>query len=152
DRWCCHGAHERWNASDCAAHPCRAWSRCRPLPRQEPRRRAVPAVSNFDRTGADVTPAELEDALAFGREQAGVEFKPPSARTDRAAFAQVTKAVLAMANKRDGGRVVIGVAEVEKRLVRGGVTPAQAESWLTHDHVADALAEYADPPVELRCV
>ena len=44
-----------------------------------------------------------------GYEQYGVEFKGPGARTERRLLAQVARAALGMANRADGGLVIIGV-------------------------------------------
>ena len=99
-----------------------------------------------------MTPDELGQAIELGREQAGVEFKPPCLRGDKGPFAQVARALMAMANRADGGRVVVGVEERENRLYEKGLTQEQADSWLVHDHLGDALAVYADPPFDFECV
>jgi len=56
-----------------------------------------------------VTERDLESILAQGHETNGVEFKGPGARTDRSFPAKVIRAILGMANRRDGGLVMIGV-------------------------------------------
>ena len=48
---------------------------------------------------------DIEDLLARGEEQRGVEFKPAAPRSAKEVFAKVARAMMAMANKRDGGRV-----------------------------------------------
>ena len=50
---------------------------------------------------------EFLELLSSG-ERPGVEFKNARARTDRS-FVEVAKAVLAMANRRNGGIIVVGV-------------------------------------------
>ncbi len=91
--------------------------------------------------------ADVNDLLAFGREQPGVEFKSAGSRTtDSTLRAKVVRAVLAMANRRDGGTVIIGVKEVANGLALDGLSAPQAASW-KHDDLADTVAEYADPRV-----
>jgi predicted HTH transcriptional regulator len=95
-----------------------------------------------------VTPEQFADLLALGHETPGVEFKGPFDRTDKPSFAKVVKAVLAMANRRDGGRVIVGVDEVADgagfSLRPTGLTEAQVRSW-GHDDVAEQLGKFADP-------
>lgn len=71
-----------------------------------------------------MTDQEFAEMLALGHELTGIEFKGSGFASNRQLFAQVAKAVLGMANRRDGGRVVIGVAD------SGGVlTPEQLFPW-----------------------
>ncbi len=56
-----------------------------------------------------MTDQEFDTLLHRGYETNGVEFKGPGKRTDRAFLAQVVRAILGMANRRDGGLVIIGV-------------------------------------------
>ena len=58
-----------------------------------------------------MTDQEFADILALGREMSGVEFKGPGPLSNGRLVAQIVKAVLAMANRRDGGRVIIGVED-----------------------------------------
>lgn len=60
-----------------------------------------------------MTPEEFAQLLTLGHEMYGGEFKGPFDRTDKAAFAKILKAVLAMPNRRDGGKVIVGVDEVD---------------------------------------
>lgn len=53
---------------------------------------------------------------------------------------------MAMANRRDGGRVIIGVEDTGTSLIPTGLTPDELSTW-RFDHVGDSLASYADPPV-----
>jgi len=69
-----------------------------------------------------MTEEEFAEIIALGREQASVEFKGPGLRTDKHLFAKVTRAVLGMANLRDGGRVVVGIEEQQTGLVLTGLT------------------------------
>lgn len=52
-----------------------------------------------------------------------------------------------MANRRDGGRVILGVEDGDPAN-SVGASQAQAESWTTFDDVADQISKYADPMVE----
>jgi predicted HTH transcriptional regulator len=90
---------------------------------------------------------DLKDLLAFGREQGGAEFKSAGSRTaDPTLRAKVVRGILAMANRRDGGTVVVGVREDANGLALDSLNAQQAASW-KHDDLADTVAEYADPRV-----
>ena len=91
--------------------------------------------------------AHLQSVLAFGREQSGIEFKGPGRRTDRHFLARVVRAVLGMANRRDGGYVILGVADSGGELLPEGLGAEDLQTW-TYDHVADSFATYADPSVQ----
>ena len=83
---------------------------------------------------------ELMDLVAGG-ERPGVEFKNARAYTD-SNFWEVAKAVLAMANHRDGGMVLVGV--LDDGTVTGLSAP-QVEGWRNVDAVRQALGPFADP-------
>jgi predicted HTH transcriptional regulator len=93
-----------------------------------------------------VTDQEFAEILALGHETRGVEFKGPGRRSDRQLFAQVVNAVLGMANRRDGGKVIIGVEDVGGALNPVGLNGRDLATW-RYDNVADRLATYADPSV-----
>lgn len=89
--------------------------------------------------------ADIKQLVAFGREQSGVEFKGPGARTDSPFKGKIVRGMLAMANRRDGGYVLLGVGEdASGGLVLQGLDAAQLLTW-KHDNLADTVAEYADP-------
>jgi hypothetical protein len=92
------------------------------------------------------TEDELEELLNLG-ETAAAEFKSAGPAADQHLMAQVTRAILAMSNRRDGGLVVVGVREQSGALTRTGVTPDQASTWTDRDAVRDRVAAYADPSV-----
>jgi predicted HTH transcriptional regulator len=101
-----------------------------------------------------MTTEELEELISFGREQLGVEFKSPGSRDDRPFFALVARAMMGMVNRRDGGKVIIGVREDQNRnLVPEGLSEQQCATW-PHDNLANSIDEYADPSVsfEVTCV
>jgi hypothetical protein len=87
-----------------------------------------------------MTDEDFLELLSPG-ERPGVEFKNARARGDRS-FVEVAKAVLGMANRRDGGIVIIGVEDNGSAV---GLDPVQRASWEQADHVRQALAPYADP-------
>ena len=61
-----------------------------------------------------MTNEEFEQILSYRHETRGVEFKGPGPRTDGRLFAQVSKAVLGMSNRRNGGAVIVGVADSDQ--------------------------------------
>jgi hypothetical protein len=89
-------------------------------------------------------PAEVIDV---DQEQRGTEFKGPGRRDDKDFMAKVTRAILAMANKEDGGIVVIGVADNGTTLTASGVAAADLSTW-RFDDVQASVSNYADPYVE----
>ena len=95
---------------------------------------------------ASMTNDGFQGLLALGYEQRGAEFKGPGSLTDSHFAAKVTRAVLAMANRRGGGTVIIGVEDKKSALEAVGLTDSQLRSW-KHDDIADKLATYADPYV-----
>ena len=56
-----------------------------------------------------MTERELDAILAQGHETHGDEFKGPGKRTNSAFLAGVIRAMLGMANRRDGGHVILGI-------------------------------------------
>jgi predicted HTH transcriptional regulator len=93
-----------------------------------------------------MTHDQFAELLQLKHELSGVEFKPPGLRTDKTLFHLVARAVMGMANRRDGGHIVMGVREDSGTFQLLGLTSAQAESW-RYDHVVAALATFVDPPV-----
>lgn len=85
-------------------------------------------------------------------ETRGVEFKCGLPATDTAFVAVVARAMMAMSNRANGGRVIIGVSEDEERLHFNGLSDADLATW-TPDDVADKVSRYADPPLQFElCV
>jgi hypothetical protein len=91
-----------------------------------------------------LTDSQLSAALELGREQSAIEFKSPGSRSNRRLVAQVVRAMLAMSNRRDGGHVVVGVADNSGRLEPIGLTDGDLATW-TFDALADVVARYAEP-------
>jgi predicted HTH transcriptional regulator len=96
-----------------------------------------------------MTREELEELIRLGQEAPGLEFKPPSRRDDGRVAAEVTRAALALANRRDGGRIIIGVAEEQepRRLVPVGLSAEDVGTW-NRDEFSSQLARYAEPMIE----
>jgi predicted HTH transcriptional regulator len=93
-----------------------------------------------------MTEDDFADLLVRGYEIPTLEFKGPAPRTERAFLANVARAALAMANSRDGGRVVLGVAQHDGRLDAVGLSDAQISSW-GYDETAADLNAYATPSI-----
>jgi predicted HTH transcriptional regulator len=93
-----------------------------------------------------MTDEEFARIMSLSRELRGVEFKGPGPSSNRRLFAQVVKGVLGMANRRDGGRVIIGVEDHGNTLRPVGLNETNLASW-NFDDVADRMAVYADPNV-----
>ena len=93
-----------------------------------------------------MTPDDLVEALALG-ERRHIEFKEDGSLGDGHYVARVVRAVLGMANRRDGGAVVLGVDD-ENPASSSGMTSANGAAWSHFDDVADQVAKYADPGVD----
>lgn len=94
-----------------------------------------------------MTPEDLRTAIALGREQRNTEFKGPGDRGDKAFLAKVVRAVLGMANKPDGGVVVVGVEDSGTALTATGLAAPQLASW-GYDDLQSSISNYADPYVD----
>jgi hypothetical protein len=95
-----------------------------------------------------MTEGEFSDLIAVGHEVRGVEFKGPGSARDKHLMAKVVRAVLSMANHRDGGLVIVGVREGDATLEPDGLSDADLKTW-TYDYVTAQIARYADPAVSL---
>lgn len=93
-----------------------------------------------------VSDKQIREYLSLGREQSAVEFKSAGALTSPGLRGKVIRAMLAMTNRRDGGLVLVGVSENDGVPTLDGLSEEDAATW-KHDHLADAVAEYADPRV-----
>jgi predicted HTH transcriptional regulator len=89
----------------------------------------------------------LSEIIGRGREQPGVEFKAGGSRKDKRLLAKVIRAVIGMANRRDGGCVIIGIQENERGApMPNGISSEDLVTW-SYDDLADSLAQYVDPTV-----
>ncbi|WP_280314731.1 AlbA family DNA-binding domain-containing protein [Nocardia wallacei] len=99
-----------------------------------------------------LTPNEIAQIVSeVGHELRAVEFKCSGAVSEKRYVAKVARAVLGMGNLRDGGHVLLGVAEQPDgtpELV--GLDDGHVDGWSNYDRIADALAVYADPPVSFE--
>lgn len=91
-----------------------------------------------------MTDQDFETLLNLGHEQNGVEFKGPGKRTDKDFAGKVIRAMLGMANRRDGGLVVLGVDS--ETLEAQGLEDQDVATW-KYDHLATLVNEYASPSV-----
>jgi hypothetical protein len=97
-----------------------------------------------------VTQDELENLLAQGHELRPLEAKGPASIEDKPFVARVARAVMAMGNLRDGGLVVIGVADTQVAAMLPGLDAVQVAEWSDFDRVSASLAKYSDPPVSFE--
>lgn len=94
-----------------------------------------------------MTDEEFGEVLAMGRGQAGIEFAGADSRiANRKLEAQVIRAMLSMANRRNGGLVILGV-EDEATLVASGMSKGDLATW-RYDDLAEAADKFADPLVK----
>jgi hypothetical protein len=94
--------------------------------------------------------SEVETALRRGYEVRTVDVKGPCSPHDTHDVGRVARAVLAMSNIIDGGRVIIGIDEPVMATMMPGLTPEQIEAWAHHDCVRGLIAKYADPPLAVE--
>ena len=71
-----------------------------------------------------------------------VEFKPGAPRTSSEVFARVVRAALALANSKDGGWIILGIEERDKKPQLIGLQAADLASW-NYDDVSAALNGFA---------
>ena len=83
-----------------------------------------------------MTDQELAELIALGHETRGVEFKGPGRSSNREVMAVVVRAVLGMANRRDGGRVIIGIEDNAAILTPVGLSAAELTTWRFDDVAA----------------
>lgn len=96
-----------------------------------------------------MTDQEFAQVIALGHELSGIEFKSPGPLSEGRLVAQTVKAILGMANRRDGGSVIIGVTDQDGRLIPEGINADALDTW-HYDAVADQIARYADPGVRFE--
>lgn len=110
--------------------------------------KAAPSCGAYARSA--MTEDDFARLMVLQHELPGVEFKAPGPRGEKTLFHSVVRAVLGMANRRDGGRIVLGLREGPGgTLELVGLTDEDEATW-RHDHLADAIAGYADPYVEFQ--
>jgi predicted HTH transcriptional regulator len=92
-----------------------------------------------------VTEQEFETLLAIGHETEGVEFKGRGRRTNSELMASTIRAMPGMANRRDGGVVILGVDSATLEV--DGFEEDEAKNWLVYDELAASVNEYATPSI-----
>jgi predicted HTH transcriptional regulator len=90
---------------------------------------------------------DVRDLIAASHEFRGIEVKGPGALSHRDLRIQVFKAMLGLANRRDGGFVLVGIADRDTHLELVGLDAADVETW-THDAVAGKLRPHVDPFID----
>src|SRR6266568_3173591 len=93
-----------------------------------------------------LTNEQFEELLTLENEIPEVEFKGPGPRSNSYHLAKIARAVMGMANRRDGGTVIIGVEETNSMLNPIGLSQLDAATWRNNDRIIDALASYMTPP------
>ena len=95
------------------------------------------------------TDEQIHDHLTLRRELPNVECKGPGNLSDKPLFGRVVRAAMGMANRRDGGIVIIGIAERDQVLCPDGLTDAQMATWRYED-IADGLNKHAEPHISFE--
>ncbi|HEV2457376.1 MAG TPA: ATP-binding protein [Ktedonobacterales bacterium] len=98
-----------------------------------------------------MTDEQLADLLALPHEQSHVEYKSPARFKYQPLTARVVRAALGMANRRDGGMVIVGIEESQGQINPKGLSPQQLATWV-HDHIADEFRRYAGPSIRFEQV
>ncbi len=91
----------------------------------------------------------IESALSRCQEQTWLDFKE-SQPWDTLCW-RLLKTVMGMANLRDGGLILIGVAEMDQSWELTGITADHLRTY-DYDEISDQLSKYASPQVELDIV
>ena len=95
---------------------------------------------------------DLSVLIRWPREERNLEFKKSMDWTDPATKAKLTKSVLAMANLRDGGLIVLGVErQPDDTYLSVGMQPDHLESFV-QDALSSHFSEFADPYIETTVV
>jgi hypothetical protein len=93
-------------------------------------------------------PDDLSSIIHWPREERNLEFKRSMDWADPTTKAKLTKSVLAMANVRDGGHIVLGVErQPDDSYIPVGMKSGHLNSFV-QDHLSSYFSEYADPYVE----
>ncbi len=107
------------------------------------------AIPTSDMPGYSKLHERVYNALDRCQESANVEFKGSATWTDMKL--QLIKTIMAMANLRDGGIIVIGASESGDSWDLTGVQPEHLSTYEVDD-VIDSVSTYASPPVALEVV
>lgn len=97
-----------------------------------------------------MTDDELAQLIQQGHETPGVEFKGDGSFSDMTFRARVIRAMMAMANRRGGGVIVLGVRErPDRTLDPVGMAASEVPNW-AHDALAGSASGYCEPSVSFR--
>lgn len=95
-----------------------------------------------------MTPLELlSQAIDEGRESQKLEYKQSAPWSELEK--KLIRTALAMANVRDGGKIVIGMAQVGNEFSPIGMAEADVSTYKSDD-IKSAVNRYADPPVSVE--
>lgn len=98
-----------------------------------------------------MTDEEFAQVLQIGHETRQIEFKSPGRRDDGHAFAIVARAMMAMANSRGGGFVVIGVSENADGSPNPVGVPDPADyGWTDFDAICGRLSAYCESGISFE--
>ena len=95
------------------------------------------------------TEEQFRDWLTRNHEQFGIEFKGPAPlQKDKGVFGKILGAAMRMANRRDGGVIVIGVDEdrVTHAYLPTGLSDVDLVTW-DYDELAEQFARYTEPTI-----
>jgi hypothetical protein len=98
------------------------------------------------------SPDGLDNLVQWPREERSLEFKCSMNWGEAQTKAKLTKSVLAMANLRDGGHIVLGVErQANDSYVPVGMKPEHLDSFV-QDELSPHFSEYADPYIEVTLI
>lgn len=98
----------------------------------------------------NLTEEELRRYVDAAGEEPHIDHKGPVEWDKSKQSASLAKDIMACANTRQGGALVIGVKEENGQLERVGVTDKQAASFDT-TKVAAWVNKYCEPPIQFTC-
>jgi hypothetical protein len=95
---------------------------------------------------------DLDSLIKWGREERHLEYKASLDWTDTATKEKLTKSVLAMANLRDGGHVILGVErQPDDTYDAVGMRDEHLQTFV-QDNISAHFAEFADPYIEASLI
>jgi predicted HTH transcriptional regulator len=94
-----------------------------------------------------MTDDEFAALIELGTEQRNIEYKRPGPISDKHLVHKVTRAILGLTNRLDGGYVVVGVEDAKGLLDPIGLQDSVIVDW-TRDALADKVAPLVDPSVD----
>ena len=84
--------------------------------------------------------------VGLKHELPALEFKGPGFARDVPLFGRVVRAAIGMANRYDGGLILLGVSQHGVNFVLEGLTEQQLASW-THEMITDGVNKCAEPAI-----